>query len=269
MRLDDLLRSSHLWSNLTLLSSLSCNFGTWQQSSETDDQDPRETAAFIQIIEVMPATIRNLELINIDVHDNAIRGHIHFCDVVARRIPQLRKLRLENSLICPSVFNVRTACPDLEEIVVNNSSWYFFEDCASEDVYRLRRPEMRERGISKITDAALRAMRYMPEILKYVVYTDGPCRDDQPRGSKEFFCNLKLDLIEKKTTIYPYRGVTMDLSEEADTMTNPILKWIRYRDVHTKVETDLVGDLGPRKTVFIEQPLSWVDRATEHDCQGN
>ena len=78
--------------------------------------------------------------------------------------------------------------------------------------------------MNEMTKAALRAMKYIPEIQRCIVYTDGPCRDDQPRGSKEFFCNLKLDLIEKKTTIYPYRGVTMDLSEEVDTMTNPILK---------------------------------------------
>ena len=54
MRLDLLLESSKLWSVLPLLSSLSCNLGTWQQHSETDDQDPRDTTAFIRIIEMVP-----------------------------------------------------------------------------------------------------------------------------------------------------------------------------------------------------------------------
>ena len=113
--------------------------------------------------------------------------------------------------------------------------------------------------MNEMTKAALRAMKYMPEIQRCIVYTDGPCRDDRPRGSREFFCNTELDLIENKTTIYPYRGVTMDLLGEVDVVKNPILKWIRYRDVYTQVETDLVSDVNPRKALVIEQPLSWLE----------
>lgn len=180
------------------------------------------------ILQSLPSTLQHLELNGYYMeHDYPLLAEDHFCLLIAKLMPQLRSLRLENMRLCSKFFEaVKSQCPSLNSISINNRFQMTRCDCGTDEAtQRITFDDTIEEVLGAAR--ALLNQGYLPSIERFVVV--GCVYLDKPDVAT--FQNLyKADVVANTVTSYPCA------------QTHPGWQytwWMRFMNHNTGAEVDL------------------------------
>lgn len=234
----DLVSSS--MGNMPNLTALSCSFQSYGMSDEN-------LASMSQLLRKLPASIRDLELVNCLVDRPENEDH-HICREVARLLPQLQRLQISGTPFCPRMFTeVKRECPLLKTVVIDGTEDRINQDCVTfGPQHRVFEDYSMVTQLINAIRAQLQDGRF-PNITRLTLLGE---RFDhlRPVDTLEFLYSM--DILRATTTIYPLALVVTAKYVIDDGL------WMRYLNPLTNEEIDVLDIAQGRALVrLVEGPI--------------
>lgn len=237
------------------LISFSCTTsfpGSWQESLGTDSDlstAPCTTAdgrrELIFVLRNLPDTVQYLELSGYNFeHRYRLNAQHHICSAIARVLPQLKGLRLDDMRLCPKLFQtVQKHCPILESISINDRTRVTRCDCETNE--KSDRRDLDD-TIDDVLDAARSVVDagYLPLLRDFVIVGFVYWGDQKVVTFQNLY---KADIINKTLTSYP-------CAVEGNWR---VSWWMRYEDPKTSKAIDLVAN--PFDLQDLVEGPTWVE----------
>ena len=238
-------RAGELWPTLDALSAYLTTMPNLATLSltflECPASDDSSFQGLARLLHKFPTSVRNLDLC-CDAVLTIITEDGHICGLLADILPQLERLHIAGTLVCPELFNnITRKCFMLTEIVIDCTDLRSAPDCVA-----WRRPARHEGDtadsvvmpfIDAINDVLHKGL--MPKITCLILIgkREFPFRPAHPLA---FDCMYKIDFMQNETTVYPFQWLWSQGSNGPGEVNSG--RWMRYIDPITGNNVDVAGD---------------------------
>jgi len=194
-----------------------------------------------RLLHKFPTSVRNLDL-RCETGVTTITKGGHICGLLADILPQLERLHIGGTPVCPKLFNnITRKCFMLTEIVIDCTDLRSAPDCV--EWRRLARHEgdTADRVLMPFIDAINDVLHknLMPKITCLILIgkREFPFLPAQPLA---FECMYKIDFLQNETTVYPCQWLRPPGKNGPGASISG--RWMRYIDPITGNNVDVAGD---------------------------
>lgn len=155
---------------------------------------------------LMHKNIKDLEFRHVLFHPRDDPQDDHICSCIKQILPQLRRLRVSRTQICPTLMqDFDTKCEALEELVLNFDGRTICRDCTRLDHRDHDTPNDREKAADQLVQYAQNALSlgYFPKLAHFFICGTRIYLPYINASSRKFVCLYTVDLIKQTTTVYP------------------------------------------------------------------